>query len=79
MVAIVTTSATAEREENSSVRSTAVPITTKPIIEPTVVSAHTACSKIPSSGATKYAKKPAIQRKPSIASTIRASRCVVRR
>jgi hypothetical protein len=50
MVAIVMTSAADDRTENSSLRSTAVPITMKLIRVATVVSAHTAGSKIPSIG-----------------------------
>ena len=46
MVAIVTTSAAAERIENSSLRSTAVPMTTKLASVANVVSAQIAASKM---------------------------------
>ena len=77
IVATVITSAAAERIENSSLRSIAVPITTKLIKVAIVVSAHTACSKIPSSGPKKYAEKPKHQRNHSAAITVRAPRSVV--
>src|SRR5262245_30092657 len=78
MVAIVMTSAADDRIENSSLRSTAVPITAKLISVATVVSAHTAGSNTPSSGPQKYAVKPHAQRNHSIAITRRSSRWWVR-
>ena len=49
----MTTSAADDRIENSSPRSTAVPITTKLIIVANVVSAHTAASNTPSIGPSR--------------------------
>jgi hypothetical protein len=79
IVASVIASPADDRTENSSLRSTAVPMTMKLTSVANVVSAHTAWSKIPSTGARKYAAKPKPQRNHSIAMTVRASRSLVSR
>ncbi|MCX5742723.1 MAG: hypothetical protein NT062_09525 [Proteobacteria bacterium] len=75
----MTTSAAAERSENSSVRRTAVPTTTNPTSVANVVSIHTISSNAPTSGPTKYAAKPIAQRNISMPMTTRAPRFLVER